>query len=108
MDDSNGYEVTFDGETWFTAGMRDYVSVPVQQADVIRLELYGDVIATLTYGPATRTYSILGVWPADQNVMEDHPDKVRDWRDWRDAMRWIADLLSGGDRAQILKAVERY
>ena len=100
MDNSDGYKVTFDGDMWHADG--------VQQADVVRLEYDGDVIATITYGPATRTYRILGVWPADENVIGEYDPTMTLYDDWRSAMRWIADLLSGNDHKEILTALERY
>jgi hypothetical protein len=108
VSNDSGYAITFDGDMWHKAGVRDYGAVPLQQAETIRLECFGDVIATLTYDDATRTYTVFGVWPMDENVIGDYDDKARGWPDWREAMRWIADLLSGGDRAAILKELEAY
>jgi hypothetical protein len=108
MSDSSVYSIGFDGDTWYTTTIRDYVSVPVQQAEVIRLWCGADVIATVEHDAATGTYSITGFSPMDEDVMGDHPGQAYGWHTWTGALGWVADQLSGTDRTEIIAELGRH
>lgn len=107
-DDDSGYAITFDGDQWHTAGVRGGIAVPVPQAETIRLEYFGDVIATLTYDHASGTYTVFGFWPDGSVNVIDATWDARGWHGWQNALRWLAGLMSGGDRDAILEELERY